>query len=661
MIGIGEYESKTQDFTDLNGVKTDYKNMLKLFIQHLNYSFIYQTSKNQMVYLTKDILIKNNNSYNSNFKIKWNENEIDTFVLNCKKIINKIKSDSLIFLISSRGNKDEYIFDSEGNKYEMIKILNEFNNTQQTFVQLKNKPKLFIVDLCDKGSQIQHHKKRNLIRDDHESDTKSSEIYSNDSQDKKNINNTNESKEQQIIKQQQGTSNESEKSQNDKSGEFNNFCVIYKDMKLSHFGIDGIEDGGFLIRGLKNALKNVNQHNNVCIELNQVIELLKHEVLVLITNEEKEWNQEYDVNSDKSFQIYKCNHCNSKYYCQNGGEFINIVQHRSTMTKMLFFVVNINGASSDKNQWKKVSTAIASAIRSINAHTTNANTNKDNEHGDNPSIWYHNCFLNTNNKKLDHRTMCYVTIGTKDNNCKFGHNDACIVATKSISTMQLLKPLHTDSFIKLPVVAMNESRGKIEVLKNGDGIQIRGISSFGSFRGNFNLEFGYKWYYEIKLDTNELMQLGFATNKCQTNELKGEGIGDCANSWAIDGKRLRLWHNGKDEAWLELTMRKWRVNDVITLVFDCVNRESCNMECYIHDARTGMSVPVTSIANKEIQIIFANIDLSHKDVNNIFPCFTLQKGQQVTVVFDQDKMTYPLKQTDGYRAVNTSDYFVNTH
>ena len=124
MMGIGEYESKTQELEDIKGISADYKNMLKVFVNHLNYSFVYQTNKNKMVYLTKDVLTKNNNKYNSNFKQKWNENEIDMFVLNCKKIINKIKSDALIFVICARGDRDEYIFDSEGNKYEMIKILN---------------------------------------------------------------------------------------------------------------------------------------------------------------------------------------------------------------------------------------------------------------------------------------------------------------------------------------------------------------------------------------------------------------------------------------------------------------------------------------------------------------------------------------------------------
>ena len=124
MMGIGEYETKTQEFQDLNEISTDYKNMLKLFVNYLNYSFIYQTRKNEMVYLTKEILTKNNNKYNSNFKTKWNENDIDEFVLNCKKIINKTQCDSLIFIIYGRGSKNEFIFDSEGKKCQMIKIFN---------------------------------------------------------------------------------------------------------------------------------------------------------------------------------------------------------------------------------------------------------------------------------------------------------------------------------------------------------------------------------------------------------------------------------------------------------------------------------------------------------------------------------------------------------
>ena len=79
----------------------------------------------------------------------------------------------ITFIISSRGNKDEYLFDSEGKEYKIIKILNEFNNSQQTFVQLKNKPKIFLFDFCQTGTNQNKNNKNNNNAANQQYDSKS--------------------------------------------------------------------------------------------------------------------------------------------------------------------------------------------------------------------------------------------------------------------------------------------------------------------------------------------------------------------------------------------------------------------------------------------------------------------------------------------------------
>ena len=65
MIGIGRYPNGGV-LGDLIGVSTDYKNMIRLFVQHMEYSFMYQNDKNEIVYLNKTRLRTKQQKYVSN-------------------------------------------------------------------------------------------------------------------------------------------------------------------------------------------------------------------------------------------------------------------------------------------------------------------------------------------------------------------------------------------------------------------------------------------------------------------------------------------------------------------------------------------------------------------------------------------------------------------
>ena len=432
MMGVGEYETKTQDFSDLKGISNDYKNMLKLFVNHLNYCFVYQTNKNKMVYLTKDLLNKNNNKYNSNFKTKWNENEIDTFVLNCKKIILKMKCDSLIFVISGRGNRDEYLIDSEGNKYQIIKIFNEFNNSQETFTQLKNRPKMFVLDLCQNNSNKDNKSKnkkntKSIANIEEKSDeNKASQevgVHQSSPAGIKNENETDEKKQNE----DKSTTDKDNGIGNDKADEFSNFCIISKNMKASDFSNDGIDEGGYLIRGFKNSLKSVNSSNKY-VELSHLIELLKHESLALITQEEKEWNTEYSVDKDMSFQIYQCSHCDSKRFSQSDSAIDSkfsqnlIIEHRTNIDKMVFFSQNKNNNNNNIND--NNNGEINQSIANVSKYSAKL-------------YWYHKCFVNPNDKQFKRYTMCYIpfdssTASVNSFQCSFEHTGKCIKPLKNV-------------------------------------------------------------------------------------------------------------------------------------------------------------------------------------------------------------------------------------
>ena len=59
---------------------------------------------NKTVCLNKTDSNKNANGYPSNFKTEWTINEIQRYVLDWKQMIEDIKPDGLIFIITSHGN-----------------------------------------------------------------------------------------------------------------------------------------------------------------------------------------------------------------------------------------------------------------------------------------------------------------------------------------------------------------------------------------------------------------------------------------------------------------------------------------------------------------------------------------------------------------------------
>lgn len=77
-----------------------------------------------------------------------------------------------------------------------------------------------------------------------------------------------------------------------------------------------------------------------------------------------------------------------------------------------------------------------------------------------------------------------------------------------------------------------------------------------------------KWYYEATVLTPGLMQIGWATDLFTGNADAGEGVGDDASSWAIDGYRQARWHKGIRTPW---NIGPWRAGDVVCCAIDLNN------------------------------------------------------------------------------------------
>ncbi|ORX41985.1 ARM repeat-containing protein [Piromyces finnis] len=94
---------------------------------------------------------------------------------------------------------------------------------------------------------------------------------------------------------------------------------------------------------------------------------------------------------------------------------------------------------------------------------------------------------------------------------------------------------------------------------------------FESIRSNYGIKHKGKYIYEIVLETDGIIQIGWATKDAVFDPKAGNGIGDDENSYSYDGHRKKKWHglNPKNNSYGE----SWVVNDIISTVLDLDNGE----------------------------------------------------------------------------------------
>lgn len=97
------------------------------------------------------------------------------------------------------------------------------------------------------------------------------------------------------------------------------------------------------------------------------------------------------------------------------------------------------------------------------------------------------------------------------------------------------------------------------------GLDVESVSSFSSIRANVAV-FSGKWYYEVRLLTSGLMQLGWCT--FGTPFTHDRGVGDDPTSYAYDGFRLKKW-NHEESSYGE----GWAAGDIIGTLIDFDSKE----------------------------------------------------------------------------------------
>ena len=270
MIGIGHYASGK--FTRVNGVADDYNNMIKLFVYKWNFAFVYQTDDNKTVFLTNNSINNNKNKnknksrlYQSNFKLAWTGSEIDSFVGNVVKAVDKGNVnktfDSLLFIVSSHGENEHVILDTNNEEYQLTEIYQKFCNSKGGCHCLKNKPKIFCIDVChdETVASIQYALSNNNGKRD-----------KNVNKNKKNKFNKNKSNLQR--KKQSLPSNTISSIMSENRIDYDNFCWIY---------------GSLDARCLIAAVKSVFERNDASgYDLNKLIGMIRNETLKLTNSEQ---------------------------------------------------------------------------------------------------------------------------------------------------------------------------------------------------------------------------------------------------------------------------------------------------------------------------------------------------------------------------------------
>lgn len=137
-----------------------------------------------------------------------------------------------------------------------------------------------------------------------------------------------------------------------------------------------------------------------------------------------------------------------------------------------------------------------------------------------------------------------------------------------------------------------------------------------------------KVMFEAVLQTDGVMQIGWCTSsfRCNPRSTGGDGVGDDPHSWAYDGNRQLLWHNGNTSP--HGVPAKWKAGSVVGATIDA---DKGTMHFYLDGVLLGDS---------------AFTGVNH-DGRGFFPAASLTARQQLQFVFSQP-FHFPI---DGYSAI----------
>jgi hypothetical protein len=96
-----------------------------------------------------------------------------------------------------------------------------------------------------------------------------------------------------------------------------------------------------------------------------------------------------------------------------------------------------------------------------------------------------------------------------------------------------------------------------------DGSFVEGVSEFPSaVAPAVSLTSGKWWYEATVIKPGECPQIGWADDASKASA--GNGVGDDAHSWGVDGDRVKVWHGGEGAVYGSA----WKAGDVVGFAVD---------------------------------------------------------------------------------------------
>ncbi|XP_071446628.1 RING finger and SPRY domain-containing protein 1-like [Hetaerina americana] len=165
--------------------------------------------------------------------------------------------------------------------------------------------------------------------------------------------------------------------------------------------------------------------------------------------------------------------------------------------------------------------------------------------------------------------------------------------------------------------------------------------SFESVRCTFQVDGGV-WYYETRIITPGVMQIGWATMDSTFLNHEGYGIGDDKFSLAYDGCRQLVWHNAHTEP---ITLQCWGSGDILGSLLDLNKLEiifylngvplnPCTL--VFKTARSGFFAAASFMSFQQCEFNFGNKPFKYPPKDRPFQCFNDHASLE-----EEDKIVLP--------------------
>jgi len=162
-----------------------------------------------------------------------------------------------------------------------------------------------------------------------------------------------------------------------------------------------------------------------------------------------------------------------------------------------------------------------------------------------------------------------------------------------------------------------------------DRLGIRNDSwSFESVRATHHALPGSRAYYEVLIESQGIVQVGWCTPECRFEATRGLGVGDDCLSYAYDGARQCAFHGPNTRVNHETYGRLWHCGDVVGCLLDLVS-----------------GTISYRLNGDDLGVAFTDVDTSQL----WFPAVSVATGQQVKLQFQSGGFAH--KCAPGYAAI----------